>query len=388
MHAFEKAMMDDPMLSDAVEGYMQQPHSAKKELSAIEQQVKENSGKVVKGSFRQWMRIAAVLLVLLSTSVVLYRIFYSEKTEAIAVTEKKAKDSSVAVNSTKVDSAAVAVNEQAFINTPEPKPVIIPPAKQETSPALQTAEQKNEPIATADKPVAQTNAAPSASNPMLIKEAEAKEDIAQKQATQQVKLNKFIGRIVDESNNPLPFANITEKNSGVGTYADANGNFVLLSADSILNVQTKSLGHISNTAVLKSTGVQKVVLKDEEIVANAPTQEAFYDRYKKRKEKENTDTTDEVMAMPVDGWNNYNLYVYNNMRDDESGLQPSSQKAKKTKEVQLIFDVNPDGSLTNIKVERSNCKSCNEEAIRLLKDGPKWKSKSGKKESSRFTVRF
>jgi hypothetical protein len=234
----------------------------------------------------------------------------------------------------------------------------------------------------------QPNAAPSASNPMLIKEAEAKEDIAQKQATQQVKLNKFIGRIVDESNNPLPFANITEKNSGVGTYADANGNFVLLSADSILNVQTKSLGHISNTAVLKSTGVQKVVLKDEEVVANAPTQEAFYDRYKKRKEKENTDTTDEVMAMPVDGWNNYNLYVYNNMRDDESGLQPSAQKAQKTKEVQLIFDVNPDGSLTNIKVERSNCKSCNEEAIRLLKDGPKWKSKSGKKESSRFTVRF
>ena len=58
------------------------------------------------------------------------------------------------------------------------------------------------------------------------------------------------------------------------------------------------------------------------------------------------------------------------------------------KEVELSFDVNPDGTIANVKVERSNCSTCNNEAIRLIKEGPKWKSKSGKKERARFTVQF
>ncbi len=389
MHAFEKAMMDDPMLSDAVDGYRLANYSATDDLAVITQQLKAVPAKVVRGSFKQWIRIAAVLVVLLSASVVLYRIYYSDNKNAAPalVKTKEVKEEQIAAeDETKVDSATVVLNDNVTLNTTQPKPVIIPPAKTIPSATLQAEDLKEQNFAVVDKPAAQQQAAPSSAN--LSKEPETKEETAKKQSSEQVKLNKFVGRIVDESNHPLPFANITEKNSGVGTYADANGNFVLLSADTVLNVQTKSLGHISNTAVLRSAGVQKIILKDEAIVANAPTQEVFYDRYKKRKEKENTDTTDEIMAIPVDGWSNYNIYVYNNMRDDAQGLQSSTNKTQKPREVQLVFDVNPDGSLTNIKVERSTCRACNEEAIRLLKEGPKWKSISGKKESTRFTVRF
>ena len=56
--------------------------------------------------------------------------------------------------------------------------------------------------------------------------------------------------------------------------------------------------------------------------------------------------------------------------------------------MEVSFDVNPDGSLANLKVERSSCTTCNNEAIRIIKEGPKWKSKTGKKERARLTIQF
>src|SRR4029079_6692155 len=54
--------------------------------------------------------------------------------------------------------------------------------------------------------------------------------------------NYFNGRIKDANNNPLPFANITNTRDNVGTYADAQGRFTLVSPDSVLNVQVRSVG--------------------------------------------------------------------------------------------------------------------------------------------------
>jgi hypothetical protein len=47
--------------------------------------------------------------------------------------------------------------------------------------------------------------------------------------------------------------------------------------------------------------------------------------------------------------------------------------------VQISFEVNKLGEPVNIKVEKSLCKECDEEAIRLIKQGPKWKTKKKKK---------
>lgn len=389
MHAFEKAMMDDPMLSDAVDGYRDAGTAEHQQLNTLSQELKTAKDKVVKGSFRQWMQIAAVLVVLLSAAVVLYRIFYvaplSENNTLTVVKEPEHQPSS-ATTETKVDSQTVAVNEAPVITATPPRPVIIPPAAKSTKP-----EPMQEPTANSSKDQAVVAAPPvvtEANVQTMIKEPVKQEGMAQRQSNEMLKLNKFTGRVVDENNNPLPFANITEKNSGVGTYADVNGNFVLLSSDTVLNVQTRSLGYLGANALLKGNSSQKIVLKDEAVVANAPTKETLYERSKKRLESENSDTTDEVMAEPLDGWSNYNTYVYNNQRNADAGAGYTNRKQQSTKEVQLSFDVNPDGSITNIKVLESNCKSCNAEAIRLLKEGPRWKSRSGKKETSRFTIRF
>jgi len=190
--------------------------------------------------------------------------------------------------------------------------------------------------------------------------------------------------VVDENNQPLPFANVTEVKSGVGTYADVKGNFTLVSADTVLNVETKSVGYFSNSLQIKSNQTQRIILKDESVIANAPTREKLYEKNKDRPSMIKTEVN-EMESEPEDGWKKYSTYIVNNLRDAD---QDKRKQSTETKEVEVSFDVNPDGSLANLKVERSNCNTCNKEAIRIIKEGPKWKSKTGKKEHTRLTIQF
>jgi len=54
--------------------------------------------------------------------------------------------------------------------------------------------------------------------------------------------------------------------------------------------------------------------------------------------------------------------------------------------VQLSFDVDKNGQPTNIAVVKSLCQKCDEEAIRILKEGPKWKKNKNKK--GKITIKF
>jgi TonB family C-terminal domain len=81
------------------------------------------------------------------------------------------------------------------------------------------------------------------------------------------------------------------------------------------------------------------------------------------------------------GWGNYNTYVANNIKIPDNVRPKNSQN-----DVELSFDVDKTGVPINIKVTRSSqCKECDEEAIRLLKEGPKWKRK-GKKSKATVSI--
>ena len=86
---------------------------------------------------------------------------------------------------------------------------------------------------------------------------------------------------------------------------------------------------------------------------------------------------------PADGWSNYDTYIANNLNVPDS-YQPQRSSGG---EVELSFEVNTIGEPINIKVEKSLCDICDKEAIRLLKEGPKWRKKS-KKNRTTVTVAF
>ncbi len=193
----------------------------------------------------------------------------------------------------------------------------------------------------------------------------------------------FQGRILDANNNPLPFSNITIPGENFGTYSDGEGYFNFVSTDSILPVRAKSLGYeTQNFNMSANVKENRIVLNDDK---NMDKNLAFF-RSAKQKEaidfKQTIVKVDSIASTvePFVGWKNYDLYLTNNNRI--SDLPSYSNRS-----VLLSFEVAKDGEIKNITVDKSQGKDLDAEAIRLLKEGPKWKVKKNG-EKGKVEVKF
>ncbi|MBL7739306.1 MAG: carboxypeptidase-like regulatory domain-containing protein [Chitinophagaceae bacterium] len=192
-------------------------------------------------------------------------------------------------------------------------------------------------------------------------------------------MNYFRGKVTDANNNPLPFTNVINTVDNVGTYSDAKGNFTLVSTDSMMDVQLRSLGFENGRIRLRSDLSTNQIVLQEDRGLNARVLDTVKRDFAARSREGNM-TLEE--PEPVDGWKPYGSYLANNLN------VPESFERKKNADdniVELSFEVNKYGDPINIKVERSLCDKCDQEAIRLVKEGPKWKRKA--KKNKRTTVR-
>ena len=83
----------------------------------------------------------------------------------------------------------------------------------------------------------------------------------------------------------------------------------------------------------------------------------------KKSLKEETDS----IPQPIIGMKRYKKYLKNNM------IHPINEKGEKIKgEVIVTFTISSQGEPENITISKSLGLQANEEAIRLVKDGPKW----------------
>ena len=194
------------------------------------------------------------------------------------------------------------------------------------------------------------------------------------------RMNIFRGQVVDADNNVVPFANISNRADNIGTYSDAKGNFTLTSPDSVLNVQVRSLGYENNFSQLNNSLLNNQVVMQED----RSLKEVVVSQKKINSTRSRTSTMVLEEPEPVDGWTNYDVYLANNLN------VPETWRSKQTEAggaVTLSFEVNSKGQPINITVDKSLCESCDKEAIRLIKEGPKWKRKSRKGRTS-VTIAF
>ncbi len=206
------------------------------------------------------------------------------------------------------------------------------------------------------------------------------------EAVRDQQLNKsFIAQVVGVDNTPLPFANISIKSENFGTYADVNGNFRLVAADSLLTVEIKSAGYQTKLYTLQSNVQQnKIVLAEDDLAFKEKTVVGYGIETKGRLSRRATLLKDSVVNVePADGWDNYNTYVNNNIEIPDDILKNNIHG-----QVEISFDVRPNGSITNIKVDKSLCDNCDEAAKRLIEQGPQWKTKTGKRGKGKVTVQF
>jgi len=90
----------------------------------------------------------------------------------------------------------------------------------------------------------------------------------------------------------------------------------------------------------------------------------------------------EQAVQPVAGWDIYRKYMEDNIRKPISDLKVRGS-------VLLSFELDGNGKPINFQIIKGLSEACNEEAIRLIKDGPSWKTRIGSKiNTGRIEVLF
>lgn len=418
MHAIEKAAMDDPFLADALEGY-KNAGSAQTELDSLvvklDARVKSPAPVIyLKRTRSTWLRVAAAVIIICGMGLLAEQIVFKKRESPLA--ESKNIDnakSEIAIDNKQIEQDSINSNVgstpddtsklKTDHNVPEKpeKGIVSSYARTDTLKSddrlvgdLKSKEEKKDVVSSispaiinegkkeatldkdADKEKKNTDSAYlSFKNPSP--QAKANQAFAESNKKQAVLLsNGFNYRVVDAQNNPVPFANVMNTRDNVGTYTDIRGMFNLLSSDSVLNVQVKSLGYnSSNYKLVPSKLPGDIVLTED----NNARQQVLANNRKVISSIPRKDSAE--LEEPEVGWGYYNTYVANNIK-----IPNNIRNKNSSSEVELSFDIDKTGQPINIKVTRSSqCKECDEEAIRLLKEGPKWKRK-GKKSKGSVTI--
>lgn len=194
--------------------------------------------------------------------------------------------------------------------------------------------------------------------------------------------NVFHGRVTDVNNVGLPFARIMNPaDNNAGTYTDVKGYFTITYPDSTVSVQVRSVGFDNKNLQLRSNlATNQVTLREDKSLAEVvvstkkPNADRRRDANMKLEEPE-----------PLDGWDNYDTYIANNV---EIPVELKSKPAASSAVVEVSFEVNKYGEPVNIKIEKSLCSQCDAEAIRLVKEGPKWRRNANKKGRTTVTISF
>jgi hypothetical protein len=363
-HALEKAALDDPFLADALEGYAFTP-TASADLANIQSRLNErlNTNKVIP-FYRQyrWLSVAAIIVVLVGAGWLVFSIS-GIRNESYAVTPRNDQKQNEPRQSTlsspnRDDTTKTGATLKYQARTAQP-PAISAPAKNNNS-ALVTKPYRSNQLK--EQPRVKTEAASALA---------ANNTVQPEVATGSFSNNTNSG--LARSMSPDPRANnISQGYSKVTPTAKD----VASTAPAVDGRQQGAIGidTIKNMTVVMhplppdSLGMSEVVVvgygTKKKTAANVYHPEVVIDTLE-----------------PEEGYDSFDDYIATNLN------VPDEYKTKAIPgEVQLSFDVDRHGQPTNITVVKSLCQKCDEEAIRLLKEGPKWKKKKDKK--GKLTITF
>jgi outer membrane biosynthesis protein TonB len=145
------------------------------------------------------------------------------------------------------------------------------------------------------------------------------------------------------------------------------------------------VGYAPRTFLLRSNQPQnKIVLLEDESAIREKTVIQSKDIGSIKKSRRASVSSDSLVnAEPADGWENYNTYVANNIH-----IPDELTKNEFHGEVELSFDIKANGTISNLRVNKSMGEVYDEAAKRLIMQGPQWKVKKGKKSSASIKVKF
>lgn len=410
MHAMEKAAQEDAFLAEAMEGYQEtEEKDWEDQLKILNSHFKEKQAATILPRRllppdRMWKSVAAILL-LCSGVAITYILTIKNEVKDHSIAEKNTNQESLNAASTEqlnVDKVAKSITpaadtakivEQIIVTKAAQKPLQESTSRHQSKSVIKKKEHsvtENNILSDQQKvlpDLISTNAAKSAQLQDL-EDLDTRNNKVNNQPSKDTDYFKvsgikngriFTAQVVATDGTPLPFANIRYSDDEPGTYTDARGKLLLKSIDSLLNIKIKSVGHKSENFTLNSdVPSAKLVLTADDHDLKEITVTGYGT---KRKNLPMPDLVPNVI--PVDGWDNYNSYLINNIFVSNKILQKKIHG-----EVLISFNVQSDGTLTNFLIENSLCEACDMEALRLVKEGPLWKVINSNKPTGEVKVIF
>jgi len=184
-----------------------------------------------------------------------------------------------------------------------------------------------------------------------------------------IKENAFTvsGVVMDEQGSPLPGVQVQIKGTSIGMHTDIKGAYSLGSAVAIGSVLFRYLGYATQEREVKG----KKEINVEMIPDVSSLGEVVVSDYAPPQPPDEEEVVRNYNpARPVYGQKAFTRHVKENL------IYPKEAAAQKIRGRVLVeFTVTADGDLKDIKVLKGLGYGCDEEAVRLVKTGPRWQAR-------------
>jgi hypothetical protein len=410
-HRLERESMQDPFLADAMDGYSQVEGNHEQRIKKLRMQVSTYSTKKKNTRAIIWS-IAACLAIgfgissyflflkkSMTDEVFIAKESVSSKLAEPAVPPTPAISATPTVPATPQKEIALATAKVRTDSTPvseDSTPVSEITARQadkkDTIAKIQVTSQPQQGTPAATVPVMEEISEETAA----LQEVVATMDTFESESDKKMKLakvaavlppnNMIKGRVTDEKGEPLIGASVAYKGTNTGTITNINGEFSLVKKDDKKRLTAEYIGYDPVEIRIDTSRTILIAMNENKQALN----EVVVVGYGTKKNKKSTTAGNvvtvkeqakkEITPQPVIGKRSYQKYLKENL------VHPTDEKCKDIKgEVVLSFFVDEEGKPQDITVIHGICEFADKEAIRLVKEGPKWTSG---KLPARVTVRF
>ncbi|MGJ1268519.1 carboxypeptidase-like regulatory domain-containing protein [Sphingobacterium spiritivorum] len=176
--------------------------------------------------------------------------------------------------------------------------------------------------------------------------------------------NVISGQVLDKSTNlPLEGAILKIKNTDLTAVTDSAGQFQLLSSGSNPQVEVQAIGYETQQVSSNQLANNQVKLSP----AHARLEEVVVTDYASKKKSV------KLITGPEGGWKAFENYIKKEIR--RTG---TSAKGK----VELSFIIDPNGKPSHIQVISGIDNVTDQQAVRMLENGPKWKTGEDQQKNS------
>jgi|GEM_PF-934566 len=183
----------------------------------------------------------------------------------------------------------------------------------------------------------------------------------------------IIGKLTDARGEPLIGATVAANGTDRGTTTGLNGDFTLPVTPDTKELTFSYTGFETTAIAIGKNDMVRVQLKEntqglsEVVVSEYGTNKRESKKMDSQLQGKAQGVQTIQLPMPKGGFDKLESYIQKNIR------YPKAAKAANIEgKVVLEFSIQTNGALSNFKIIESLGYGCDEEAIRLLKEGPKW----------------